>query len=153
MVKVEYSLLSALHKKPEEINVRVADMWSFAILLFELETREVPFADLSPMEIGMKVGNIWTAGDQFSQKVLVINHLNYLVVIRLCIVFIIDFIKKTDDIFYEENGWICVIFFFIHESIVSRFENSDEIWRECTANIVSRNMPESEFHINIFIWN
>lgn len=31
-------------------------MWSFAVLLWELVTREVPFADLSHMEIGMKVG-------------------------------------------------------------------------------------------------
>ena len=38
--------------------MRAADMWSFAILLFELETREVPFADLTPMEIGMKVGPV-----------------------------------------------------------------------------------------------
>lgn len=30
-------------------------MWSFAILLWELSTREVPFADLSPMEQGMKI--------------------------------------------------------------------------------------------------
>jgi integrin-linked kinase len=30
-------------------------MWSFAILLWELETREVPFAELSAMEVGMKV--------------------------------------------------------------------------------------------------
>ena len=30
-------------------------MWSFAVLLWELVTREVPFADLSQMEIGMKV--------------------------------------------------------------------------------------------------
>ena len=45
----------ALQKRPEDINARAADMWSFAILLVELETREVPFADLSPMEIGMKV--------------------------------------------------------------------------------------------------
>lgn len=30
-------------------------MWSFAVLLWELVTREVPFADLSHMEIGMKV--------------------------------------------------------------------------------------------------
>ena len=47
--------IPALQKKPEDINLRAADMWSFAILLTELETREVPFADLSPMEIGMKV--------------------------------------------------------------------------------------------------
>ncbi|XP_013399638.1 integrin-linked protein kinase isoform X2 [Lingula anatina] len=45
----------ALQRKPSEINVRAADMWSFAILLWELATREVPFADMSPMEIGMKV--------------------------------------------------------------------------------------------------
>lgn len=30
-------------------------MWSFAILLWELSTREVPFAELSAMEAGMKV--------------------------------------------------------------------------------------------------
>lgn len=47
--------LSALQKKPEDINRRSADMWSFAVLLWELVTREVPFADLSNMEIGMKV--------------------------------------------------------------------------------------------------
>ena len=46
---------SALQKRPEDINRRSADMWSFAVLLWELVTREVPFADLSQMEIGMKV--------------------------------------------------------------------------------------------------
>uniref|UniRef100_A0A8C9VYA7 Scaffold protein ILK n=1 Tax=Scleropages formosus TaxID=113540 RepID=A0A8C9VYA7_SCLFO len=45
----------ALQKKPEDINRRSADMWSFAVLVWELVTREVPFADLSNMEIGMKV--------------------------------------------------------------------------------------------------
>jgi integrin-linked kinase len=45
----------ALQKKHTDINVKAADMWSFAILLWELATRQVPFADLSPMEIGMKV--------------------------------------------------------------------------------------------------
>ena len=48
-------IFTALQKKAEDINQRAADMWSFAIMLFELETREVPFADLTPMEIGMKV--------------------------------------------------------------------------------------------------
>ena len=42
-------------KKREEINNRAADMWSYSVLLWELATREVPFADMSPMEIGMKV--------------------------------------------------------------------------------------------------
>jgi len=30
-------------------------MWSFAILIWELTTREVPFAEWSPMECGMKI--------------------------------------------------------------------------------------------------
>lgn len=47
---------SALQKKPKELNVKAADMWSFAITLWEMATREVPFADLTPMEAGMKVG-------------------------------------------------------------------------------------------------
>jgi len=45
----------ALQKKHTDINAKAADMWSFAILLWELATRQVPFADLSPMEIGMKI--------------------------------------------------------------------------------------------------
>lgn len=45
----------ALQKKPKERNLESCDMWSFAILLWELATRAVPFADLSAMEIGMKV--------------------------------------------------------------------------------------------------
>lgn len=45
----------ALGKSPKDINVKAADMWSFAILLWELSTREIPFPELSPMEAGMKV--------------------------------------------------------------------------------------------------
>ncbi|XP_054162869.1 integrin-linked protein kinase homolog pat-4-like [Oppia nitens] len=45
----------ALQKKHTDINVKTADMWSFAVLLWELSTRQVPFADMSPMEMGMKV--------------------------------------------------------------------------------------------------
>ncbi|GIY42647.1 integrin-linked protein kinase homolog pat-4 [Caerostris extrusa] len=45
----------ALQKKQDETNVKASDMWSYAILLWELATREVPFADLSAMQIGMKI--------------------------------------------------------------------------------------------------
>lgn len=45
----------ALQKKQTDRNWEACDMWSFAILLWELATREVPFADLSPMECGMKI--------------------------------------------------------------------------------------------------
>jgi hypothetical protein len=50
-----FSFCIVLQKSPQEVDQRSADMWSYAILLWELVTREVPFADLSPMEIGMKV--------------------------------------------------------------------------------------------------
>ena len=49
----------ALNKSPKTINSKAADMWSFAVLLWELSTREVPFPDLSPMEAGMKVRIIY----------------------------------------------------------------------------------------------
>uniref|UniRef100_A0A6A7GAD4 Integrin-linked protein kinase homolog pat-4-like n=3 Tax=Hirondellea gigas TaxID=1518452 RepID=A0A6A7GAD4_9CRUS len=45
----------ALMKKQKEMNVKAADMWSFAVVLWEMATREVPFAELSPMEAGMKI--------------------------------------------------------------------------------------------------
>ncbi|XP_013134563.1 PREDICTED: integrin-linked protein kinase [Papilio polytes] len=45
----------ALLKPAAKRNWEAADMWSFAVLLWELATREVPFADLSPMECGMKI--------------------------------------------------------------------------------------------------
>lgn len=48
-------VITALQKRQSEINFKAADMWSFAIILWELATRNVPFADLSPMEAGMKV--------------------------------------------------------------------------------------------------
>lgn len=44
-----------LQKKQEDMNIKAGDMWSFAILLWEMATRQIPFADLSSMEIGMKV--------------------------------------------------------------------------------------------------
>jgi len=54
-VTVRILLPTALQKRQSEINFKAADMWSFAIVLWELATRNVPFADLSPMEAGMKV--------------------------------------------------------------------------------------------------
>lgn len=45
----------ALQKRQDDINAKAADMWSFAILFWELHSREVPFSDLSPMEAGMKI--------------------------------------------------------------------------------------------------
>ncbi|XP_065059348.1 integrin-linked protein kinase-like isoform X2 [Rhopilema esculentum] len=44
-----------LNNAPETCDQRAADMWSFAIILWELATREVPFTELSPMEMGMKI--------------------------------------------------------------------------------------------------
>ncbi|XP_063363312.1 integrin-linked protein kinase isoform X1 [Cydia amplana] len=45
----------ALQRPRGKRNAEACDMWSFAVLLWELATREVPFADLSPMECGMKI--------------------------------------------------------------------------------------------------
>lgn len=45
----------ALQKKISDRNWEASDMWSFAILLWELATRELPFYDQSPMETGMKI--------------------------------------------------------------------------------------------------
>ena len=50
----------ALTKSPKTINVKAADMWSFAVMLWELSAREIPFAHLSPMEAGMKVHELLT---------------------------------------------------------------------------------------------
>jgi len=47
--------LQAMSKNPADINIRAADMWSYAVLLWELATRELPFGDLSPMEAGMRI--------------------------------------------------------------------------------------------------
>ena len=34
---------------------QAADMWSFAIVLWEMVTREIPFKDYSPMQTGLKI--------------------------------------------------------------------------------------------------
>ncbi len=51
----------ALSKSPSVINGKAADMWSFAILLWELSAREIPFPELTPMEAGMKVSFIFSS--------------------------------------------------------------------------------------------
>lgn len=45
----------ALRKRADDINKKSADMWSFGVILWELCTRRVPFADLSPIQCGIKV--------------------------------------------------------------------------------------------------
>ncbi|CAG9856184.1 unnamed protein product [Phyllotreta striolata] len=45
----------ALQKRVNDRNWEASDMWSYAVLLWELATREVPFADQSPMEVGMRI--------------------------------------------------------------------------------------------------
>ena len=55
----------ALAKSSKEINLRAADMWSFAVLLWEMATREEPFRDLAPMEAGMKVSGCFSRVDIF----------------------------------------------------------------------------------------
>ncbi|KAG1659317.1 Integrin-linked protein kinase [Nymphon striatum] len=45
----------ALQKNQVDMNVKAGDMWSFAIILWEMATRQIPFADLSAMETGMKI--------------------------------------------------------------------------------------------------
>lgn len=45
----------ALTRRREDRNWQACDMWSYAICIWELATREIPFADLSPMECGMRI--------------------------------------------------------------------------------------------------
>lgn len=45
----------SLQRKRAERNWEACDMWSFAIVVWELMTREIPFVDLSPMECGMRI--------------------------------------------------------------------------------------------------
>lgn len=45
----------ALLKRRSDRNWEACDMWSFAVCVWELATRQVPFAELSPMECGMKI--------------------------------------------------------------------------------------------------
>ena len=44
-----------LQHRPEDFDKKAADMYSFAIILWEVSTGKIPFADLSPMHAGTKV--------------------------------------------------------------------------------------------------
>ncbi|XP_017781098.1 PREDICTED: integrin-linked protein kinase [Nicrophorus vespilloides] len=69
----------ALQKKVSDRNWEASDMWSFAVLLWELATREVPFSDQSPMEVGMKIA---LEGLRVVIKPGISNHLSKL--IKIC---------------------------------------------------------------------
>lgn len=47
-----------LQRRPDDIDKKAADMYSFAIILWESATGKIPFADLSPMHAGTKVGQM-----------------------------------------------------------------------------------------------
>lgn len=53
-----YLVSPALQHRPEDIDKRAADMYSFAVILWEIATNKVPFSGLSPMHVGIKV--MWT---------------------------------------------------------------------------------------------
>lgn len=45
----------ALKKRPDEINKKSADMWSMAVILWELCTRDIPFVNYTPMQCGIMI--------------------------------------------------------------------------------------------------
>ena len=67
----------ALSKHPKTINTKAADMWSFAVLLWELSSREIPFPDYSPMEAGMKVTNAYISFYHLLNKIPKVAWLGY----------------------------------------------------------------------------
>ena len=45
----------ALQRRSEDIDKRAANMYSFAVVLWEISTGKVPFAGMSAMHAGLKV--------------------------------------------------------------------------------------------------
>ena len=41
--------------RPEDVDRRSCDMYSFAVILWEIATGKIPFQGLSPMQVGIKV--------------------------------------------------------------------------------------------------
>ena len=52
---VYYCFSLDLQHRPSDVDKRAADMYSFAVILWEIATVKVPFAGLSPMHVGIKV--------------------------------------------------------------------------------------------------
>jgi integrin-linked kinase len=44
-----------LQKRPDDVDKRSADMYSFALILLEIATNKLPFANMSPMAAGLKI--------------------------------------------------------------------------------------------------
>ena len=72
MYQPEWMAPEALSRSPKQINTKAADMWSFAVLLWELASREVPFPDLTPMEAGMKVRTGLSLKSNYSKILLIV---------------------------------------------------------------------------------
>ena len=54
---IPFKLISfeGLQKRPEEVDRRAANMYSFALILWEIGTNNVPFGGMSPMCAGLMV--------------------------------------------------------------------------------------------------
>ena len=47
--------ISAARNRLDRDDQKKADMWSFAVLFWEMVTRQIPHASIPPMQIGIKV--------------------------------------------------------------------------------------------------
>ena len=54
---------AVLQRRPDEIDKRASDMYSFAVILWEITTGKKPYAGLSPMMAGFKVNTATSVED------------------------------------------------------------------------------------------